>query len=643
MAQTKRTRQEAESDDDNDSSDVEVESSRPRRHNLVGCHASSQSYRHTLLTLELFQNKRARLANGTATPRPSANGAGDNDDEMEDVYTYTYTAPKNDLSANIELFSSDDDEENDVDDVRISEFVRRSIQNHKENMPSESGIIEEVSMKNFMCHSRLTIPLGPLINFIIGHNGSGKSAILTALTVCLGAKASVTNRAGSLKNFIKEGEDNAWVAVKLKNQGENAYQPDVFGPSIIVERHFTKAGTSSFKVKNSEGRLISTKRADLEDVSDFFALQIDNPMNVLSQDMARQFLSNSTPSDKYKFFIKGTQLEQLDRDYNLMESLLDETEARCEARQEDVAILGDKKRKAQEKQRMMERTTTIQTQINETTWMHAWAQIEEQERNLEGLDAVVRQHDNAINRAQKAADDASRLYDEEHQTHDANLGVIADFENQLMPKKDEHREAKEKSDEAREQLKNVLVVQRQIKEDTKRYQRNKTQTQSKIDAEHARIENANGPAHAQKVTELEETRAAIPELLARMEHHSGTKPQLEQAVQQAEQQVRASKAPIEQKQQELQQAETLLQSLERDKGDQTRAFPPAIHNVRRAIQNDNRFRDKPVGPMGMYISLKKPEWSTAIERTLGGSGDAFVVTNKQDQSILSEIMRRNNW
>lgn len=74
-------------------------------------------------------------------------------------------------------------------------------------MPQDHGIIEEVFCRNFMCHSKLRIKLGPLINFIIGHNGSGKSAVMTALTLCLGAKATVTNRGGSLKAFIKEGEE----------------------------------------------------------------------------------------------------------------------------------------------------------------------------------------------------------------------------------------------------------------------------------------------------------------------------------------------------------------------------------------------------------------------------------------------------
>lgn len=58
-----------------------------------------------------------------------------------------------------------------------------------------------------MCHSHLTCPLGPQMNFIIGHNGSGKSAILTALTLALGGKAAATNRGNSMKSFIKEGTE----------------------------------------------------------------------------------------------------------------------------------------------------------------------------------------------------------------------------------------------------------------------------------------------------------------------------------------------------------------------------------------------------------------------------------------------------
>ena len=93
------------------------------------------------------------------------------------------------------------------------------------SMPPEAstmGVIERVDMINFMCHRNLSITLGPRINFIIGHNGSGKSAILTAITVTLGGKAQTTSRGSSLKDFILEGAQAAEVRVRLRNGGSDA-------------------------------------------------------------------------------------------------------------------------------------------------------------------------------------------------------------------------------------------------------------------------------------------------------------------------------------------------------------------------------------------------------------------------------------
>lgn len=104
--------------------------------------------------------------------------------------------------------SSEDSADEERFEEQATQFV--SQQRNKElvdNEAAENGIVESVTCTNFMCHSFLEIQLGPLINFIIGHNGSGKSAVLTALTVCLGGKAAATNRGGSLKSFIKEGEE----------------------------------------------------------------------------------------------------------------------------------------------------------------------------------------------------------------------------------------------------------------------------------------------------------------------------------------------------------------------------------------------------------------------------------------------------
>lgn len=50
-----------------------------------------------------------------------------------------------------------------------------------------------------MCHERLKVDFNSRANLLIGQNGSGKSAILTALIVGLGCRATATNRSKSIK------------------------------------------------------------------------------------------------------------------------------------------------------------------------------------------------------------------------------------------------------------------------------------------------------------------------------------------------------------------------------------------------------------------------------------------------------------
>ncbi|CAN0415691.1 unnamed protein product, partial [Ectocarpus sp. 13 AM-2016] len=67
----------------------------------------------------------------------------------------------------------------------------------------EAGVVLKVHVSNFMCHRKLSVPLCKHVNFINGRNGSGKSAILAALQICLGAKAHLTHRAKKMADFIR--------------------------------------------------------------------------------------------------------------------------------------------------------------------------------------------------------------------------------------------------------------------------------------------------------------------------------------------------------------------------------------------------------------------------------------------------------
>ena len=67
------------------------------------------------------------------------------------------------------------------------------------------------------------------------------------------------------------------------NEGEEAYKPDIYGKCIIITRRFTKDGGSSYKIKSSDNKVVSTKKEELSAICDHMNIQVDNPLNVLTQ------------------------------------------------------------------------------------------------------------------------------------------------------------------------------------------------------------------------------------------------------------------------------------------------------------------------------------------------------------------------
>ena len=189
------------------------------------------------------------------------------------------------------------------------------------------GVICRISVSNFMCHNRLEVALGSHVNFIVGRNGSGKSAVITALVVGLGGKASATSRGTSIRNFVQVGKRSGWVEVVLNNKGKDAYKPHIYGDKIIVVRKFTADGSSTYQIKSERGQHISSRRDELTRITDHLNIQVDNPVSVLNQDTSRNFLNSESAGDKFKFFMKATQLEQMSSDYENVNKSKAEAEA----------------------------------------------------------------------------------------------------------------------------------------------------------------------------------------------------------------------------------------------------------------------------------------------------------------------------
>jgi hypothetical protein len=166
-------------------------------------------------------------------------------------------------------------EEEDVETSNADVAVPYRKRINKEGQPPEAGVIKKIYMENFMCHRKLGVDLCRNVNFIHGQNGSGKSAVLAAIQICLGAGARRTNRARNLKDLVRKEASSgtapaqAKIRVTLLNQGDDGYKHDVYGDTITVERTISlNGGYNGYKLLDHAGKEKSRCKKDLDDMLD---------------------------------------------------------------------------------------------------------------------------------------------------------------------------------------------------------------------------------------------------------------------------------------------------------------------------------------------------------------------------------------
>ncbi|KAH9904593.1 P-loop containing nucleoside triphosphate hydrolase protein [Xylariomycetidae sp. FL2044] len=626
-ATTKRSRRAAFDDNDDDDDG-----------NVTIVQASSSLRNET-------QRKKARLSNVGPSRKsvPTPPDQSTSSDEENDVMQEVETPPTPPASTQYEIMRDGNFEHlkfADQDDHRATQRLKNRPNLIGDNHAAQNAIIESITCINFMCHQKLHVTFGPLLNFVVGENGSGKSAVLTAITLCLGGKASATNRGGSLRSFVKEGQEHAILIVKIKNQGDDAFKPEQFGESIIVERHFSKSGSSGFKLKSVTGRIISTKKGDVDDVVDYFCLQVDNPLNILSQDNARQFLNAATPAAKYKYFVMGTQLEQLDNDYQLLQEILDANETKLEEYQENITFLKDKSEKAVKLRDAVSKHAEMRQRSKVYTHQLAWAQVMEQEAILQAKDGAIIDAEQQITNMGGIIEEKSQILDNidnEIQRAGENLTSIRQEEGEVT---DKEKEAKANYESTKRELLTIHTQERDVHGNLDHASTNISDLQAKISAEEQRLEQREGGILAAKQKEQEEANQAVKAIEESIATHNSSLPALKREFVEAEENAQRSGEDVETKRREVAALENRVRMLSQSRGDRLAGYDRKMPQLLKSIENDGGFREKPIGPIGSYIQLTQPKWSGILEKILNPRLNAFVVTSKSDHDRLSGLARK---
>ncbi|TVY26432.1 Structural maintenance of chromosomes protein [Lachnellula hyalina] len=605
---------------------------------IIGVERASSSLRQD------GQRKKARISiNEGASSKSRQSSPSSSSDEDEQLPDVDQDGPLPPPATQYEMLRDGNFEHlknTEADDKLTSKKFLARRKQIGENHAADNAIIETITCINFMCHDKLHVELGPLINFVVGLNGSGKSAVLTAITLCLGGKAASTNRGSSLKSLIKQGKEQALLIIKLKNQGNDGYQRDLYGDSIIIERHFAKNGSSGYKLKNSAGRLVSSKKGDVDDLIEYYQLQVDNPMNVLTQDAAKTFITASTPKMKYNFFKEGVQLEALDNDYKLVSDICDQMESKLLDSKDDLQALKKQAEDAATKAQLLQEHEGLKQKIRILQRQSAWCQVAAVETKLAEREALVNTAQENIEKKERVVEEKDTAFKRIDARLEEAKEAEAQLQEQLDPLKEEEEEAKGAHDATRKELEKYRTQRDGIKSNLRANTNMLKGVEADIAAEVKRMEDANGGAQARKLAEIKEAEQEVLNAQEAVTRSDEDGPRFEAKKASAQEALDKVDAAFGAKRRDVEAARQRLHELNQNQADDMNGYDPKMAPLISAIRNEQRFRERPVGPIGLHVKLLKPVWSHVIETVLGNNLNAFVVTSKSDLTLLQGILNR---
>ncbi|XP_018302040.1 structural maintenance of chromosomes protein 6 [Mycetomoellerius zeteki] len=502
------------------------------------------------------------------------------------------------------------------------------------------GKVKKIRVHNFMCHDALEITLNKNVNFIVGRNGSGKSAILTALTVGLGARANVTSRGTSVKEFIKKGRNSATIEITLVNKGDAAFKPEVYGDIITVLR--TIGTTSSYKIKNWRGEIISTKRDELDNIISTMNIQIDNPISVLNQDVSRTFLITSKPDEKYSLFMKATLLDSIKNNYKEALNICEEEYNKLQQYNETLSQEKKQIEKLNESIHRLEEMDESRAELSNLEMELHWAKAIAEETKLNKIQETLKMHE----------DEFKELQNIELSTESKDEGIdknIEEIKQKIQQAEQEVTDSNEAYDSAKQKHKTAneayLSKQREWRSVTSKIKRLEDDA-NLVKKEIQKLESCNDEEYNKK-KEMKENLSKLEEKLDELDASLRTKQtelmHLEADKMRLQQDVTFAKNEMDNFDRHIQKIKKDLSAVEQQSDNALSVFGRNIPRLLKRIEEEykkNRFKEKPRGPIGAFIKLKDAAWAPAVESFLGyGTLNSFCVDNNQDAKLLNSIMK----
>ncbi|KAL7582405.1 hypothetical protein Lser_V15G43696 [Lactuca serriola] len=509
----------------------------------------------------------------------------------------------------------------------------------------QAGIITKIRLENFMCHTHMEIDIGDRVNFITGQNGSGKSAILTALCIAFGCRAKSTDRATTLKEFIKTGCSYALVHLEIKNQGEDAFKHGIFGDVIILERRITES-TSTSVLKDQQGKKVATRKEDIRELVEHFNIDVENPCVVMSQDKSREFLHSGNDKDKFKFFFKATLLSQVDDLLKSVKDNLDKANSEVVELERSIAPIEKELNELQGKIKSMEHIEEISQKVQLLTKKCAWSLVYDIDNQIQEETARIKKFEERIPQCQ------ARI--------DQQIAKVADLQDCLDKKKAQSAVMMESTSKARkrkselEQKLSLATKERIELEQEYGRRRNNVAKMAKriklleqqindVSEQHMKDTQAEEHEMENKLKELQEEINVAESDCLRLKN---IEDDLSERLAIARDELKEITSEIDEYEKKISDSQRRIRDLRLNQTNKVTAFGGyKVTSLLKAIErNHHKFKKPPIGPLGAHVALLHGDkWAVAVENAVGKLLNAFIVTDHKDSLLLRSCAREANY
>jgi len=114
-------------------------------------------------------------------------------------------------------------------------------------------------------------------------------------------------------------------------------------------------------------------------------VQVDNPIVILNQEASKEFLISKTAQDMYRFFLRSTQLELINIEYQQAEESQKIATGELQKKKSILPIMETEVKRWQQRYNACTSLDKLREKIERLKEEMAWAFVCEKEKALEGL------------------------------------------------------------------------------------------------------------------------------------------------------------------------------------------------------------------------------------------------------------------